>query len=279
MAKKNTNNGLILIVIIAFIVILSNNQHFSGSLVGCSEISHGINYDGKDYKDYCRNTLEFVEYGCVGTSSWHKSINECDSGKECRIENNIAGCYSGSSACSGGCPTGKVCSNGACINEGAVCNQACLSGQVCSNYICVTPCAPDCDAATHSCVNGVCVKDCTITTWTPETSTVCSGSVLTQTSNCNTTRSVAGTKTCSNPCGNGVCDAGETTTSCSADCTTIPDGKCTDSKGASKDKEFYMDDKCGIAMWVWIVGGALVLIILLKMMTSGKSQQVQGGRR
>ena len=41
---------------------------------------------------------------------------------------------------------------------------------------------------------------CTPTTWTPALSTVCSGTTFIQTSNCGTTQSVTGTKTCPPPC-------------------------------------------------------------------------------
>ena len=89
--------------------------------------------------------------------------------------------------------------------------MTCAEGKVCSDGQCVTSCTPDCDgkvcgtdgcggscgtcAAGESCTAaGQCESSCTDTTWTPDTSTVCVGTSVTQTSNCGTVREVDGTK-------------------------------------------------------------------------------------
>lgn len=62
-----------------------------------------------------------------------------------------------------------------------------------------------------------CGSTCTDTSWSPSTSTVCSGTQFTQASNCGNERNAVGTMDCSVPpvCGDGVCDPGEI---CPADC-------------------------------------------------------------
>jgi hypothetical protein len=72
--------------------------------------------------------------------------------------------------------------------DGVAGTMTCSSGQTCQNNACV---------------------DCVSTTWTPDTSTVCSGTAFTQTSDCSTTRSATGTKNCN------VCTAESDATFCS----------------------------------------------------------------
>lgn len=92
---------------------------------------------------------------------------------------------------------------------------------------------------------------CTDSTWTPATSTVCSGNSFTQNSNCGNTRSATGTKDCEpsgGVCGDGTCDSDEDFTSCPSDCEEVVD-KCDFWEKKDKDT-----GECGINT------GMLVLI-------------------
>lgn len=61
-----------------------------------------------------------------------------------------------------------------------------------------------------------CPSGCTVSSWSPATNTVCSGTSFTQTSNCSTTRSATGTKSCPSGC---------TVSSWSPDPSTVCSGK------------------------------------------------------
>ena len=116
---------------------------------------------------------------------------------------------------------GTPCTPQTCSQLGKTCNSwsdtcggildcgTCLDPRVCNN-------------------NGHCVNpSCVPMIWTPDVSTICSGALFTQTSNCGTTRTSTGTKTCPTTpdCDNdGVCDTGENTANCPADCFTIGAG-------------------------------------------------------
>ena len=126
------------------------------------------------------------------------------------------GCYSGGS--------GDAFPNGTlqCTCYGT---KTCPSGQTCSN--------------------GQCVADCTVSSWSPDPSTVCSGQSFTQTSNCSTTQTATGTKTtgeCCVPnftqsdCNKYGATCGSYTNSCNAsiNCGTCPSGQtCSNGQCAS----------------------------------------------
>lgn len=90
------------------------------------------------------------------------------------------------------CGTTVSCGTGTKIDEETCpyCGDGtCDSGENCGN------CADDCGCSSGQvCYNNAC---CTISSWTPATSTKCSGTSFTQTSNCGTTRTATGTKACS----------------------------------------------------------------------------------
>ncbi len=100
----------------------------------------------------------------------------------------------------------------------------------------------------YACADGyiwdgsACVANCTVTSWSPDPSTVCSGQSFTQTSNCNTTQTATGTKAtgeCCVPdftqsdCNKYSVTCGSYTNSCgtSINCGTCPSGQ-TCSNGA-----------------------------------------------
>lgn len=85
-------------------------------------------------------------------------------------------------------------------------------------------------------------QTCTDTTWTPDPALTCTGTNLTQTSNCGTTRTVAGTRNCScTPSGVITCNP-DCPTTCGQAATTI--SSCTDSCGSPTTKQCPATGNC-----------------------------------
>ncbi len=85
---------------------------------------------------------------------------------------------------------------------------------------------------------------CTPTTWTPDPVLTCVGTNVTQTSNCGTTRTTAGTKVCSSGCtpnGTVTCNP-DCSTACGQQTTTI--STCTDSCGNTIAKQCSATASC-----------------------------------
>lgn len=118
---------------------------------------------------------------------------------------------------------------------------------------------------------------CTPTTWTPETSSTCIGTNITQTSDCSTTRVVPGTKDCScTPNGVVTC-----TTDCSSACgqqaTSI--STCTDSCGGQATKQCPATASCCVDT-VWLPDAGLTCSGAKVTQTSncGASRVVDGAK-
>ena len=97
----------------------------------------------------------------------------------------------------------QACENGNCntivCSDGTLRNQCSSTRPLfCDNNLnlanncnaCGCPSGQNCQS------NGQCVAVCQDTSWSPDTSTVCSGQSFTQTSNCGNTRAATGTKSC-----------------------------------------------------------------------------------
>lgn len=83
---------------------------------------------------------------------------------------------------------------------------------------------------------------CTPTTWTPDPALTCAGTNITQTSNCGTTRTTAGTKNCScTPSGTVTCST-DCSTACGQQASTI--NTCTDSCGGPATKSCPATASC-----------------------------------
>lgn len=160
----------------------ANPNVHPGAIESCS--SADVNCDG--IPGSCKGDLVCHGDQCVSRCSGSE-ISTCPAGSECQASDIGALCIP-NDCTSGGCPTGSVCSNGACVPSctGVVCpgSQECRDGQcfdacadlvcpsplICDGGKCVAPCncfASDigcigepgkvCDAnGTNLCVNPVC---------------------------------------------------------------------------------------------------------------------------
>ncbi len=129
----------------------------------------------------------------------------------------------------GGCAAGSYCNSlNRCVSASCNTNADCNDSNICTNDLCTNPgtasasCSHLNNTTTQSCTKtlGTCTntgtETCsggvlgacsattpTITSWTPPTTDYCTGTTFTQTSNCGTTRSATGTKTCNCVAGSG----------------------------------------------------------------------------
>jgi len=162
--------------------------------------------------------------------------NNCDTcgdiGDSCIVPNDC---------CSGHC-------NGNNCIEDPIVLVCCKKGLISPDYSCETE--SECSALTESIIppshsdfnNCPSACGCTITTWTPLTSTKTCGTAFTQTSNCDTEKEASGTR-CTNS--SQVCKSGN--------CVTKSDGEDTD----------YMK-------YVWIFLVFMAIMMAIKMMGKGK---------
>jgi len=163
-----------------------------------------------------------------------------------------------------------------CNNQCATADCHCLGGDACTSWQCDTSLHSTCLAQGRSwCVNmhgtGMtccepgytcwsggdgCIQNgststtttttttnttCTDSTWTPDTALTCTGTNVTQTSNCGNTRTVPGTKVCCTPNGTVTCNP-DCPTACGKPASTIT--TCTDSCGGPATKQCAATAAC-----------------------------------
>lgn len=134
---------------------------------------------------------------CVLSELHHDKFNCGECGNACAVGTTPACCDSeckdldndndNCGSCGNSCGINAYCLDGACKCNAnyADCNGA-GDGSDADGCECYT-------GGSNVCYNNAC---CTPSSWSPATSTICSGQTFTQTSNCGTTRTATGTRVC-----------------------------------------------------------------------------------
>lgn len=206
----------------------------------CSGINQCIDSGGAPrpigYK-YCRWTYPQTEYSyeCLADSSWDST--SCPA----LCNDAIGECYVGECV-------PDTFRNEICQDENTLKYDKCGTDRYWDNNIEI-----ECGTGTI-CESGQCKSvDCTDTTWTPAIDTVCLGTTFTQTSNCDNTRSVTGTKDC-----NGDDEEPPEIDACGNECLS---GIQTCDKATGK---------CKTSSFIWILG--IFLVFMVAMGTMGKKK-------
>lgn len=166
--------------------------------------------------DDCSITEECINGSCIGLTGcdYVDAINRCETGcspNKVGIRCTPGGGYYGYPP--------EYCDHGACV-------ESCASG-----WSETRPSSGTYETSSGECIccgnNITCYRQtCTETSWSPGTSSVCSGVSFTQTSNCGTTRTSTGSLTCNNYCSgsiryySGSCSGGNCSYS-TQDCNTL----------------------------------------------------------
>ena len=196
-------------------------------------------------------------HGCVKDNDCTSLGTDCCSGKW-RVDN------------SGSCASNKRCGE-ICTDSCITLNKQCGMQTICGNQINCGNCVYGKICQNGQCVSGICTDTCSSKGFECGTQTICGESA-----NCGT-------------CTTGSCSSGKCVTICPSETTKCPDGTCkadcstpsgcssqSDCKSdqiCEKSKcstcEFFQTQKnneCGIAMWVWAIGGFIVFIMMMSMM-------------
>ena len=231
--------GTLLVLMLALLVgtkTISRSRMFFGGeniLSGLVEVANG---EGQPESGMCTEDPELPAYdGGSASGLCFCTDYSCLSGRVCCDNRTSCGtpvCSDSDSHCSG---TTYHSSNGcgSCTGtktDGVCCtpafdNSACATyGVTCGSYDAGCGVTVNCGSCTYplTCVNGNC--SCTDSSWSPDPSTVCSGTSFTQTSNCGRTQSSTGTKTdgaCCTPTNSGCAASTCTGTSCWNGCAYI----------------------------------------------------------
>lgn len=132
----------------------------------------------------------------------------------------------------------------------------------------------------ETCTNGVCVKNsCVSTAWDPLESTVCLGETILQEGDCGDTREAEGTLMCDEDCDVSSWDPSTSEKDCGVEFTQTSNCGTTRTKTGTNDCEgtttnatvcqFYQTEskttgECKTASWIWIVGAAFFLLVMVK---------------